>query len=100
VDNAMTVKFGDIVPDVVVADHEGRPWLASAMLGIRPSSHNQWAVYRDSSLTIEHRLDEIAGVQRYGPSQPASDDNVSGLDVPTLLGQLADQPDNTRRRMT
>ena len=57
-------------------------------------------MYRDSSLIIEHRFNVIAEVERYGPSQPAGDDDVAGLDVPTLQGQLADQPDNTGRGMT
>ena len=57
-------------------------------------------MYRYSSLVVEHRFDVIAEVEGYGASQPASDDNVSGLDAPTLQGQLADQPDDTRRRMS
>lgn len=57
-------------------------------------------MYRDSSLIVEHRFNVIAEVQRYGPSQSTGDDYVASLDVPTLQGQLADQPDNTGRWMT
>ena len=57
-------------------------------------------MYRNSSLIIEHRFDVIAEVEGYGSSQPASDDDVASLDAPTLERQLADQPDNTRRRVT
>ncbi len=52
-------------------------------------------MYSDSSLILEHRFNVIAEVQRYSASQPAGDDDVASLDVPTLQSQLADQPDNT-----
>ena len=57
-------------------------------------------MYGDVSLIIEHCFNTIAVVERYGPGQPASDDDVAGLDVASVLGELANQPDNTRRRMT
>lgn len=57
-------------------------------------------MYRDSSLIIEHCFHVISEVQRYGASQSAGDDDVASLDVPTLQGQLANQPDNTRCGMT
>ncbi len=41
-------------------------------------------MYRDVSLIIEHCFDTIAEVERYSPGQPAGDDDVARLDVPTL----------------
>ena len=57
-------------------------------------------MYRDSSLIIEHRFNVIAEFQWYGASQSAGDDDLAGLDVPTVQGQLANQPDNPGGRMT
>ena len=70
------------------------------MLCLLGRDENWLAMYRNSGLVIEYRFNEIAEVERYGPSQPAGDDDVARLDVPTLQCQLADQPDNTRCGMT
>ena len=57
-------------------------------------------MHRNSGRSIEHRFDDIASGQRDGPSEPAGDDDVAGLDAPALQRELLDEPDNTRRRVT
>ena len=119
---AMSHEFVDVVPGqrLVMRTQQGpfvrstaesrcRPWRLSSIAAQetnRPSMVGcnrvcaRSAMYRDSSLVIEHRFNVIAEVQRYGPSQPAGDDDVASLDEQTLQCQLANQPDNTQSGMT
>jgi hypothetical protein len=67
--------------------------------GSSPLRTAGWSMYRDACLVVEHRFDVIAELQRHSPGQPAGDDDVAGMEQPTLQGQLRDQPDDAGCRM-
>ncbi len=58
-----------------------------------------WAMYSDSSLIIEHRFHTVTESQRHSLRQSTGDDDVTGVQLSTLFGQLCDEPGDADRRM-